>query len=119
MASETTLRRVGEQISKAIREFAETHGWPAGDYRLFLHLNEDWYTAHVILAAEDFGGGEIRDKSRIVSKFLKENLPDFLKELNAFNLTLRTFSQIDEGGIYQIGPEFVDLDELLKRTPLV
>src|SRR4030088_2918376 len=111
MGYEPILRRVAEEIAKAFGEFSRTHGWPESKYRLYLHFNEDWNTAHVIVVADKFGKGEIRDQARKVSEFLASHELKLLKHINSLNITLRTSAQIKEGGIYSIGPEFVALEE--------
>jgi len=118
MASEPTLREFAEQISRVVREYADTHGWPADSYRLYLRFNEKWDTAHVMLVSGNFDERKNRDTWKEIMNFLKKELFSFMKYFIMFNLTLRSFDQINEGGIYAFGPEFVPVEDFLATRPV-
>jgi hypothetical protein len=119
MAHEANLREIAESVDRAFKEHADATGWPSQQYRIYLKYNPEWNYIHIIVAADQFpGGGEIRDQARATAKFMDEKLDDILKNVSDMRLTLRTFSQIDEGGIYAISPEFIDVKDILAGHPV-
>jgi hypothetical protein len=110
MALEPEVRQAIRWVARAFGQFAADQGWKPGDYQVFVHINQDWGRVHVLLAATDFPGNTHLEKWQYVMDYLKRH---FGKEepllLQALGLTLRTFDQIEEGGIYSIAPQFVDV----------
>ncbi len=112
MALEAAVRQTIRWVTRAFGQFAADQGWKPGDYQVFVDINEDWGKVHVILAARDFPGQTHREKWQYVMDYLLRNFGE--EEpllLQALGLILRTFDQIEEGGIYSINPQFVDVHD--------
>ncbi len=110
MALTAEVRQTIRWVTRAFGRFAADQGWKPGEYQVFIHINEDWGKVHVLLAAKDFPGQTELEKWQYVMHYLErhfgEEEPWLLK---ALGLILRTFDQIEEGGIYSISPQFVDV----------
>jgi hypothetical protein len=114
MALEPALRRTVEWIAQAFREYAADHNWDRRGYRILVRVNPDWGRVHVILAAKEFPGGSPQEQWSSVMDYLAEKFKDSDPQLtNSVSLTLMSFDEIEQGGIYALSPQFVDVDDLL------
>jgi hypothetical protein len=118
MASEPTLRDFAEQIAKVIREYAESQGWPADSYRLYLKYNDNWSTAHLILVTGNLDDVQARDQWKDIRSLLNQKLHVILQHINMFSLTIRTFKQLEQGRFYAFGPEFIPIEEYFGPRPV-
>jgi len=118
MATEPTLRQFAAEIWRAFHEYAQAHGWPPDSFRLYLHYNEDWFTLHIILVTDNIQSENTRDQWKEIMGFLKQRLHEFLKYINTMNLAIRNHDQLNEGGIYEFGPEFVPIEDILAPRPV-
>jgi hypothetical protein len=112
------LKEFAEQVHRVFRVYAQQNGWADADFRLFLHFNEEWNTAHIIVLSEKFKEGKSIDHWRKIMMFLNKNLQNSLFTYTTINLSLRTESQVSEGAIYEFGPEFVPIEEILAARPV-
>ena len=114
MALEFEVKQVVRRIAEAFDNFASEQGWDRGDYRILLRAKPDWGRFHVLLLARQFPGDTPRDQWITVMNFVTVDLdaddPDLIRSVS---LTLRTFDQVEEGGIYAIGRGFEDVREML------
>jgi hypothetical protein len=118
MASQSIVRAFAEEVSKAFREWGNSHGWPPESYRLYLRFNEEWFTAHLIVVSRNVDEKTSRDLWKEIMGFLKQRLHDNLKHINMFNFTLLSEDQVSEGGIYAFGSDFVALEDVLGLRPV-
>jgi predicted trehalose synthase len=118
MALDRLMREAVDRIERAFREYAQDRHWSPDDYRVFVRLNQDWAQVHVVLVAKSYGGSDLDAEWERVMSFLDTRLSDLLDHLTSLNLTLRTFSQLEDGGIYRLGPDFVEVHDLLASGPI-
>lgn len=111
MAVETEVRRTARMIVRALDEYARASGIERDDYAIFVRINEDWDQIHVVFAARHFPISDPDKQWLAVLRWLEKRLPEIRDSIRSMNLTLRTFVQVEEGGIYGIGPGFVDASE--------
>lgn len=112
MALESEVRRTIRWITQAFDQFAADQGWSRGDYQVLVRINQDWGRVHLILAAKDFTGQTDQEKWQKVMDYLAEKFKQ--KEpslLQSISLTIRSFDQIEQGGLYSISPQFVDVHD--------
>ena len=117
MVSETVKKRAIRSLVQALQKYAESQGWQSEDYRIFYWGNWDWGKIHLILVARAFPG-RYEDQWLTISEYLKKELKDEPVLRKAFNLELRTFDQVEEGGLYAIHPDYEDADEFLVKPSL-
>ena len=113
MALPATLRHAVQRLAQVFQDYATTQGWRPDGYRVFVRLKPKWGRIHIILVAKSFPGKGPGDQWLSVRDFLEEKLRDEPGLLESLNLSLRTFDQVAEGGIYAIGPPFMDIQDLL------
>jgi hypothetical protein len=109
MAHDWTLKQVEDRIVGAIQEYTASQGWGSEDYRLFLRVNNRVGRFHVFLVARDFPGRDIEEKWIKVRRALNQSLSEIEGLADSINLTLRTFDEFDQGGIYTPGPSFAEV----------
>jgi hypothetical protein len=113
MALDPVTRTTVKKIANAFREYAATQGWSPQDYQIFIRINPDWGQVHVLFVAKTFPDPDTNRQWMNMMKGIEGPLPDIMENLASLDLTLRTFDQVNEGGIYSIGTQFVDIDEVL------
>ncbi|CAN5853996.1 hypothetical protein BH23PLA1_BH23PLA1_29200 [soil metagenome] len=112
MAIEAAMKPAVRRVAQVFKKYAVSEGWRQGDYRILVDVNPDWGRIHVIFVARDFPGRDIEDSWISMLDFIDRELkvePDLAE---AINLSLRTFDEVDQGGIYELPPSYVDADEL-------
>lgn len=114
MAIQAAMIYAVQHVVEAFQKYAGTQGWGPGDYRMFVRASEEWGHIHVILVAKAFPGKSKHDQWLSVLDFIERELKDEPALRAGFHLTLRTFDQVKEGGLYSIGPDFVDVDLFLR-----
>lgn len=117
MAGQDSVRQAVRRLDAAVRSFAARHGWGPGDYRAYVQVNETWGYIHLLLAAKAFPGKTPEEQWLAVLDHLDAELKDDRLLFDALHLTLRTFDQIAEGGLYAVGEQFVPIGELVAPAP--
>ena len=97
------------RIVRLLRGYAQGQGWGPEDYRLYFHVNERWNHVHIIFVARGFEGRDYFECYDSVWKHLEGGLKDSPELLSAIGLVIRTFKQVDEGGIYSIGSDYSEV----------
>lgn len=105
------MRRTVGKIVQALERYAQSSGMGRDDYGIFVRINEDWGQLHVVFAARRFPIPDPETQWLEVTSWLEEQLPELIESIESMNLSLRTFAQLEEGGIYGLGPEFQDASE--------
>jgi hypothetical protein len=118
MALEPTMKYAVRRIAEAFRAYAAAQEWRHDEYRILVEVNKDWGRIHVVFVAPRFQGVHPEDNWRSVIEFLDSFLINEPKLLESMNLTLRTFDQVQRGGLYSLSPNYVDADELI-ATPTI
>jgi hypothetical protein len=113
MALEAAMRQAVRRVAQSFHRYAESQGWTKDDYQVWVEPNPEWGRLHVILVARAFPGRFIEDHWLSVIDFLDKDLKDEPELLEALNLTLRTFDQVKEGGIYSLSPNYFNVDDLV------
>jgi hypothetical protein len=113
MAIETVAQRmkpVLQRIATAIRNYASRQGWGAESYRVFAHLSLGWGRFHILVVLKGVPESSLDNQRLALLHYLRLELDDLVESLD---LTLRTEEQVKQGGIYAIGAEFEDIDDLI------
>ena len=113
MAVEATLKGPVRRVAQTFRRYALRQGWGKDEFRILIETNAEWGRIHVILLAREFPGHDVEEAWFSVVDFVDDDLKDEPDLRTAINLVLRTFEQVDEGGLYSLSPEYVDADEIL------
>ncbi len=100
------------RIAVAFHQYATKQGWKADDYRILVEVKPEWGRIHVVFVAREFPGTHPEDQWLSVIEFLDATLADSPELLESLNLTLRTFDQVQQGGLYSLSPDYIDVDEL-------
>jgi hypothetical protein len=106
MASKEELNRAVRLVAGALTKYAKQHHWKDTDYSIYYEVNEEWDRIHFVFVAKGFDGRDNFDCYRSVWRFLERELDEEQDVLESLGLVVRSKEQIDEGGIYQVGPQY-------------
>jgi hypothetical protein len=117
MADERLMRPVVRHFARLLSEYAASRGWSADRYKLFFLPDADWGQVVIIFVGPFPTDDEEHEDARFLEweqivEFLEKHLHDQPSLLTSYNLVLRTPEEVEEGGIYSIGPEYIDAQEL-------
>ena len=110
MAINALEKKVVRRLKKAVQAYARHRGWSDDDYQLYLRLNLDWLSVHMIIVGKDFPGRGPHGRSQLVREFLKNELADEPNIRDALGLSLLTFEELEDEA--PLGSEFVDVQDL-------
>jgi hypothetical protein len=113
MASQAVMRYAVKRVAQAFRSYASAQGWGPDEYRIFLSVNEDWGQIHVIFVAKAFPKKRAHDQWLDVLNFVEKELKDDKALVEALHLVLRTFDEVEEGGLNGIPRNYEDVDDLV------
>lgn len=116
MAVSADVKRVIRRLANAILDYAKTRGWDREDVQLYYRWVPDWDRLHILVVIPDFEGGtEFQAWSSILTHLGEEfaDDPEFMK--HHLSLLVRTSQQVQEGGIYEIGPEYREYEYSRKK----
>jgi len=111
------MRLAVRNLAQLLSEYAASRGWSADRYKLYFLPDAEWGQVIIIFVgpfpADDDEHEEARfqEWERIV-EFLETHLHHERSLLHSYNLVLRTLEEVEEGGIYSIGPEYFEAQEL-------
>ena len=111
MAVEFGLRDAVGPALVSFHRYAKSLGWKREDYRVLYETNADWGRIHIILVVHADPVLSLEDQWLSVVNFIENDLRDHPETLDSINLVLRTFDQIEEGGLYALSPSYSDSDE--------
>ncbi len=117
MASQAAMKRAILKVARILQGYATIQGWRPGEYRIFVHPNEEWGQIHFLLVAKAFPGKDYYEQWESVIDFLEKELKDDRPLFEALHLVLHTFDQVAEGGLYAIGSSYEEVDDLLTGRP--
>ena len=118
MALNSTLRSALTRISKALHEFASQRGWNSGEFKVLFHVSQKWRRIRVFFIVKDFGNLSEQEMWVQVWDHLEASLasgPDLIYNVG---LSVRTWEQVNQGGMYSIPLGYVDEEELLVTPSL-
>ena len=118
MAQEAEMRRAARTFAKVFRDYADRKGWQTADYRVFARLDPEWGNADLVLAARSFGKSDLASSWEDVKTFLDSRLGEMLNHYPFIHVGLRTFDQINGGGVYGLTDDYGDIDEVLASGPV-
>jgi hypothetical protein len=112
-----TLRSALTRISKALNEFASETGWKSGEYRILFALNQKkWGLIRVFFVVKDFEGLSEQDMWGRVWDNLEKSLKSGPDIGYSIGLSVHTWDQVKEGGIYSIPDDYADEEEFVNTT---
>jgi hypothetical protein len=120
MATGTTLttKEALVRIAKALAEFAKEERWRPDQYQILFRVLEDWGRISVMLIAEDFGGLSNHEMWVKVFDALQDKLKPGGDIGFSVGLSVRTRTQVEQGGMYTIPEGYVDAADLLPASSL-
>jgi hypothetical protein len=116
MALSTTLRSALTRISKALNEFASDKEWTAGDFKILFTVSQRWGRIRVFLIVKEFGGLSEQEMWVQVYDYLEKSLSSGPDIGYSIGLSVRSWDQVKQGGMYSIPDSYVDEEELLNTT---
>jgi hypothetical protein len=117
MADERLMRPAVRHLARLLSEYAASRGWSADRYTLYFLPDAEWGQVIIIFVGpfpaddEEHEDARFQEWERIV-EFLETHLHNEPSLLHSYNLVLRTPEEVEEGGIYSIGPEYIEAQEL-------
>jgi hypothetical protein len=114
MAVSATMRRAVRRIAEALTRFAKLQGWGDGDYQIYYVMDPKWGHIHVLFVANGFEKKKEYENYVLVREYLEKELGDMPGLLNHLGLVVRSSEQVDEGGIYAIGPPYREYRQLTR-----
>jgi hypothetical protein len=105
----TALKRPILRIASALQSFAEEKGWAPEDYQTYVRVNQSAGRIHIIFVARGFEGTSDFARYAEVRSYLENKLKDATTLFQAIGLVVRTPRQVAEGGIYAIGPDYIEV----------
>lgn len=110
MAVEAEVRHPIRHAVCILREYAETQGWTAEDYHVYVRPNLDWWYIDLLLVARRFPKEDEFDNFVAISDFIdaKWKKDDARPKIG---LSLLTFDQVAQGGAYAIPSTYLDGDD--------
>jgi hypothetical protein len=118
MALGTNMKSAVKRIADALTEFASTAGWKPNVYQILFHLSSRWGRIRVFFIAKDFGDLTRQEMWARVSEHLEKALANGPDIGYSVGLSVRDWSQVNQGGAYSIPHGYVDHKEVL-LTPSV
>ncbi len=103
------MRRAEARIIGAIKQYASSRNWTPPDYRAFYRINERTGRVHVFIVARDFPGSKTEEKWSGVREALERALGPDSGVSDSIHLSLRTFEEFDQGGIYSPSSDFEEI----------
>jgi hypothetical protein len=121
MALSPTLKRAVRCVADLLGEYGREQGWGPDDYQLFFRVSGSWGNIHVVFVARGFEGHDPFECYSSVMQYLRDQLRTEPDLFGSIGLVIRTFKEVEEGGIFAIGPSYVEVKpkgrrDLLKRT---
>ena len=113
MALGTTLRSALTSISKSLNGLASEAGWNTDEYKILFAVNREWGRIRVFFIVKDFEGMSERDMWGRVWDHLEKSLKSGPDIGYSIGLSVHSWDQVKQGGIYSIPPDYVDSEELL------
>lgn len=95
----------------SFHRYAKSLGWKREDYRVLYETNMDWGRIHLILVVRADPVLTLEDRWLSVVNFIENDLRVHPETLDSINLVLRTFDQIEQGGLYALSPSYSESEE--------
>ena len=102
MDSETTLRRVVNEISLALSAYAEQNGWKKDDYCIYYYVNWEWEGVYFVFVSEHFDLGDEKGNFKRVWDYLLTRFSMDRDILKGVTLMVWGKDQVDRGGLHSI-----------------
>lgn len=115
MALDPLMRSSVERIAQSLRSYAARNGMSEGDYDVFVRPDRAWDQLHFAIVAERFPGDDVKAEWMKIMRSTEGELPGIREHLTAFNLSLLTRAQVEKGGFYSLGADFLRLEDLLAQ----
>lgn len=117
MADDRLMRPALRHFAQLLSEYARSRGWKPDQYKLYFLADADWGRVIIIVVGPFAPDDEEHEEERFkqweeIVEFLQERLHDEPSLLHAYNLVLRTPEEVEEGGIYSIGRNYIEAQEL-------
>jgi hypothetical protein len=113
MALGTTLKTALKRIADALEGFAAEQGWKSNEYQILFHASQKWGRIRVFFIIKDFGGLSSQDMWARVWDYMESSFKSGPDIGFSVGLSIRDWSQLNQGGGYSIPPGYVDYRELL------
>jgi len=111
-ALEAEVKSIVRRAVQVLRDYAATQGWGQDDYRIYVYPNLDWNRLQLILVARALPRKDYLANYNAVCDFIEERLKDDPWLKHDIGVVLRTFDQVEQGGLYAIPRSYLDADDL-------
>jgi len=118
MAVSSNMKRACRRVADILGAYARTQGWWPLDFRLYFRVDENWGSIQVLFISDGFERRDYFESHQAIASFLKSRTADNPELAAAVGFVVRTFKQVEEGGIYSVGSDytFVRPRDLVKLT---
>jgi hypothetical protein len=113
MALGSTMKAALKRIADALAAFATDQGWQPDEYQILFHVSQKWGRIRVFFITKDFGNVSRHEMWARVWDYLEKSLKNGPDIGFSVGLSVRDWSQVNQGGAYSIPPGYVDQKELL------
>ena len=120
MALSPNMKRAVRRLANILGAYARKQGWWPLDFRLYYQTNEEWGKIRFVFVSDGFEGRNYDESYRSVMDYVGERLQDDPELIGALGLTLQSFKQLSEGGLYSIDQSYsaVKPKDLVRRAIL-
>jgi hypothetical protein len=103
---------MASEVAIALTKYAEKEGWKRDDYWIYYYINSDWNYISFVYVSRHFNPEDERSNYVKVWDFLVDYFKDDPEILRYASLVVSSKAQVDQGGLYSIGPKYHDYREL-------
>jgi|GEM_PF-1350724 len=104
--SANRLQRCLRLVAGALTKYAQDKGWKPDSFGIFYRVNEDWGRVHIIFVSEHIDPQTKYQNYVDVLGYLRQTLDEDADLLDNLSLVTRSQEQVNQGGIYEIGPGY-------------
>jgi hypothetical protein len=115
VAKGTVLTRAVREIARALTKFATESNWNDEDYGIYFSIKSEWDQIYIIFVSKAFDAGTDFANYAAVQQFLNSYFAAEPQILNHLNLSVRSSRQVEQGGIYAIGPDYQEYWTMSRR----
>ncbi len=106
MAFIDNLKQAARAVADTLGVYARSRGWKDDECRIAFRADRRKGQLYFIFASKHFDPEEELRNYVSVREYLGKRLADEPELLDAVGIVIETFEQLEEGGLYAIGPEY-------------
>jgi predicted Co/Zn/Cd cation transporter (cation efflux family) len=106
MAIGPTMKQAIRRIAQALVAYAKEKGWSEGDYQIYYAASSKRSQIYIAFVSKYFDKNQRYENYALIKEHLARELGDMPGLLNHLALVIRSREQVEEGGIYAVGPPY-------------